>query len=268
MADFSPMMQQYLETKKKYPGCILFYRLGDFYEMFFDDAKLASRELELTLTGRECGQPERAPMCGVPYHAAETYIARLIAKGYKVAICEQMEDPATAKGLVKREIIRVVTPGTVLESSMLDEGRNNYLASVCWGDASCCVCFADVSTGEVYVTTIRPAAAQLHPENLERGAGRHTHQHAAEQRLERALRAARRGIGKGVNPEGPGVAVVQIVDGQRLRRERQNPVCQRRPARRVVGVRAQEHLLAVDVEIVVAVVDRVRVGAGLHGVGI
>ena len=172
MADFSPMMQQYLETKKKYPGCILFYRLGDFYEMFFDDAKLASRELELTLTGRECGQPERAPMCGVPYHSAETYIARLIAKGYKVAICEQMEDPATAKGLVKREIVRVVTPGTVLESSMLDEGRNNYLASVFWGDASCGVCFADVSTGEVYVTTIRPAAAQLLCDELARYAPR------------------------------------------------------------------------------------------------
>ena len=125
MADFSPMMQQYLKTKAEYPNCILFYRLGDFYEMFFDDAKLASRELELTLTGRECGQSERAPMCGVPYHSAESYISRLIAKGYKVAICEQMEDPATAKGLVKREIVRVVTPGTVIESSMLDEGRNN-----------------------------------------------------------------------------------------------------------------------------------------------
>ncbi|MFR8531780.1 MAG: DNA mismatch repair protein MutS, partial [Anaeromassilibacillus sp.] len=120
MANLSPMMQQYFQIKEQYPDTLLFFRLGDFYEMFFDDAKLASRELELTLTGRDCGQEERAPMCGVPFHSAETYIARLVAKGYKVAICEQMEDPALAKGLVKRDIVRVITPGTVLESSMLD----------------------------------------------------------------------------------------------------------------------------------------------------
>ena len=154
MAEYSPMMQQYLQTKAQCPNCILFYRLGDFYEMFFEDAKLVSRELELTLTGRECGQPERAPMCGVPYHSAENYIARLIAKGYKVAICEQMEDPASAKGIVRREIIRVVTPGTVLEGSMLDEGRNNYLCAIYRGTERCGICFADVSTGEVYAAEI------------------------------------------------------------------------------------------------------------------
>ena len=131
MADLSPMMKQYFQLKQENPGTLLFFRLGDFYEMFFDDAKIASRELDLTLTGRDCGLEERAPMCGVPFHSYETYLARLVQKGYKVAICEQMEDPATAKGLVKRGIIRVVTPGTVLENSMLDEGKNNYLASVC-----------------------------------------------------------------------------------------------------------------------------------------
>lgn len=121
MADFSPMMKHYLEIKEKYKDTIVFYRLGDFYEMFFDDAKTASRELEITLTGRDCGQEERAPMCGIPFHAAESYISKLIQKGYKVAICEQLEDPKTAKGIVKRDVIRVVTPGTVIESSMLDE---------------------------------------------------------------------------------------------------------------------------------------------------
>ena len=130
MADYSPMMKQYFEVKEKYPNTILFFRLGDFYEMFFNDAKTVSRELELTLTGRDCGQAERAPMCGVPFHSAETYIARLVAKGYKVAICEQMEDPALAKGIVKRSVIRVITPGTVMESSMLDEAKNNYIASI------------------------------------------------------------------------------------------------------------------------------------------
>ena len=115
MANLSPMMRQYVEMKEKNPGTILFFRLGDFYEMFFEDAKLVSRELDLTLTGRDCGQEERAPMCGVPFHSAENYIARLVQKGYKVAICEQLEDPALAKGLVKRDIIRVITPGTVLD---------------------------------------------------------------------------------------------------------------------------------------------------------
>ena len=154
----SPMMQQYFEIKKQHPNEILFYRVGDFYEMFYDDALTASRELELTLTGKNCGQEERAPMCGVPYHAYEVYVARLIAKGFKVAICEQMEDPATAKGLVKRDIIRVVTPGTVIESSMLAEDKNNYLCSVCYrkqrGRVRAGICFADISTGEAYATEL------------------------------------------------------------------------------------------------------------------
>lgn len=154
MANLSPMMQQYFEIKEQYPDTILFFRLGDFYEMFYDDAKLASRELELTLTGRDCGQEERAPMCGVPFHSYESYLARLVAKGYKVAICEQMEDPALAKGLVKRDIIRVVTPGTVLESSMLDETRNNYICSLCVESTGAGVCFADISTGELHATTL------------------------------------------------------------------------------------------------------------------
>lgn len=154
MANLSPMMKQYFDIKKQYPDTILFFRLGDFYEMFYDDAKLASRELDLTLTGRDCGQEERAPMCGVPFHSYETYLAKLVAKGYKVAICEQMEDPALAKGLVKRDIIRVVTPGTVLESSMLDESRNNYICSVYVRGNTAGVCFADISTGELYATVL------------------------------------------------------------------------------------------------------------------
>ena len=129
-AEFSPMMQEYLKTKEEYSDCILFYRLGDFYEMFFDDAICVSKELELTLTGKLCGQEEKAPMCGVPFHAADTYISRLIEKGYKVAICEQLEDPKQAKGIVKRGVIRVVTPGTVMESNLLDEKRNNYIMSI------------------------------------------------------------------------------------------------------------------------------------------
>ncbi len=149
MADLSPMLKQYMEMKKKEPNTILFFRLGDFYEMFFDDAKLVSRELDLTLTGRGCGQEERAPMCGVPFHSADNYIARLVQKGYKVSICEQLEDPALAKGLVKRDIIRVITPGTVLESAMLDEARNNYICSVCTRDGEAGCCFADISTGEL-----------------------------------------------------------------------------------------------------------------------
>ena len=152
MAELTPMMQQYFEIKNKNKDYILFYRLGDFYEMFFDDAKLVSRELELTLTGRDCGQGERAPMCGVPYHSAEGYIAKLVQKGYKIAICEQMEDPKKAKGLVKREIIRRVTPGTVVEASMLDENRNNFLGCVYAAGGSVGVCFADITTGSVYAT--------------------------------------------------------------------------------------------------------------------
>ena len=152
MAELTPMMQQYFEIKNKNKDYILFYRLGDFYEMFFDDAKLVSRELELTLTGRYCGLGERAPMCGVPYHSAEGYIAKLVQKGYKIAICEQMEDPKKAKGLVKREIIRRVTPGTVVEASMLDENRNNFLGCVYAAGGSVGVCFADITTGSVYAT--------------------------------------------------------------------------------------------------------------------
>ena len=128
--NLTPMMRQYVELKEKYSDCLLFFRLGDFYEMFFDDAKTASRELELVLTGRDCGLPERAPMCGVPYHSVDVYINRLIDKGYKVAICEQLEDPALAKGLVTRDVIRIITPGTVIEERMLDEGKNNYIASI------------------------------------------------------------------------------------------------------------------------------------------
>ena len=148
----TPMMEQYFEIKNKYKDYIVFYRLGDFYEMFFDDAILASRELELTLTGRDCGEAERAPMCGVPFHSSEGYIGTLVSKGYKVAICEQTEDPALAKGLVKREVIRVVTPGTVIESNLLSETRNNYLCSIYMGENDCGVAFADVSTAQVFAT--------------------------------------------------------------------------------------------------------------------
>lgn len=154
MAELSPMMKQYFEIKKDYPDTILLFRLGDFYEMFYDDAKLASKELELVLTGRDCGQEERAPMCGVPFHSADSYIANLVQKGYKVAVCEQTEDPKQAKGIVKREVIRVISAGTVIESSMLDETKNNYLASCCLMFESVGLCFADVSTGMLYLTEI------------------------------------------------------------------------------------------------------------------
>ncbi len=154
MAELSPMMRQYMEIKEQNEDCIIFYRLGDFYEMFFDDAIKGSEELELTLTGRDCGLDERAPMCGVPFHSAEGYIARLVEKGYKVAICEQVEDPATAKGIVKRDIVRIVTPGTVIEGEMLDEGRNNYLAAAFEKGNKIGLCFADASTGEAHVTEL------------------------------------------------------------------------------------------------------------------
>ena len=150
----SPMMQEYMKTKEEYKDCILFYRLGDFYEMFFDDALTVTRELELTLTGKDCGLPERAPMCGVPYHAAETYIAKLIEKGYKVAVCEQVEDPKTAKGLVKREVIRIVTPGTTIDAASLDDERNNYLMSVVWTEDRFGCAFADIGTGDCFVTEL------------------------------------------------------------------------------------------------------------------
>ncbi len=148
----SPMMTHYLETKKAYPDCLLFYRLGDFYEMFFEDARLASKELELTLTGKECGLEERAPMCGVPFHAADSYINRLVKRGYKVAVAEQMEDPKLAKGLVKREVIRVVTPGTVTAAGALEEEKNNYLAAVSEENGRYGLAFADISTGSFFVT--------------------------------------------------------------------------------------------------------------------
>lgn len=151
----SPMMKNYMETKDQYDDCILFYRLGDFYEMFFDDAKRVSKELELTLTGKQCGLEERAPMCGVPFHAADTYVAKLVEKGYKVAICEQVEDPATAKGLVKREVIKIVTPGTLTSSSMLKETENNYLASVYADDMGFGISYCDISTGETYATEVK-----------------------------------------------------------------------------------------------------------------
>ena len=150
----SPMMQQYFQIKSQYDDTILFFRLGDFYEMFFEDAKIASQELDLVLTGRDCGQEERAPMCGVPFHSADSYIAKLVSRGYKVAICEQMEDPALAKGIVKRDVIRIITPGTVIEGNMLEDGVNNYLCSVFAGDRETGVCFADVSTGEFHITVL------------------------------------------------------------------------------------------------------------------
>ena len=155
VAKLSPMMEQYVATKEKYKDCILFYRLGDFYEMFFDDAIVVSKELELTLTGKSCGAEERAPMCGVPYHAVEGYLNKLVANGHKVAICEQVEDPKLAKGLVKRDIIRVITPGTVMESSMLDESKNNYICCMYSKDKTIGLCFCDISTGELYATEIR-----------------------------------------------------------------------------------------------------------------
>lgn len=150
----SPMMVQYFQIKAQYNDAILFFRLGDFYEMFFEDAKIASQELDLVLTGRDCGQEERAPMCGVPFHSADSYIAKLVSRGYKVAICEQMEDPATVKGLVKRDVIRIITPGTVIESNMLEDGVNNYLCSIFTGDKDMGICFADVSTGEFHITVL------------------------------------------------------------------------------------------------------------------
>ena len=155
MAEYSPMMQHYLATKEKYKDCILFYRLGDFYEMFFDDAINVSRELELTLTGKDCGQEQRAPMCGIPYHAAESYIAKLVQNGHKVAICEQLEDPKLAKGIVKRDVIRVVTPGTVTESNLLEEKRNNFIMSIFKKGIFFGIAVCDISTGDFYSAEIK-----------------------------------------------------------------------------------------------------------------
>ena len=160
MAELTPMMKQYMETKSQYPDCILFYRLGDFYEMFFDDALTASRELEITLTGKNCGQEERAPMCGVPYHAVEGYLNRLVSKGYKVAICEQLEDPKTAKGLVKRDVVRIVTPGTNVDPQALDETKNNYIMCIVYIADRYGVSIADITTGDYFVTEI-PDSSKL-----------------------------------------------------------------------------------------------------------
>lgn len=166
-ADTTPMMRQYIQMKETHPDCILFFRLGDFYEMFNEDAKLVSKELELTLTSRDRSKPadERTPMCGVPYHSADAYIARLIARGYKVAICEQMEDPALAKGLVERDIIRIITPGTVIAASMLEEGRNNFICSVVIDEEGAAAAFCDLSTGEMAVTAFSGAGMAEHLQN-------------------------------------------------------------------------------------------------------
>lgn len=154
MAEVTPMMKQYLETKKDYQDCILFYRLGDFYEMFYEDALTASRELEITLTGKSCGQEERAPMCGIPYHAVEGYLNKLIQKGYKVAICEQVEDPKLSKGIVKREVVRIVTPGTNMDIQAMDAGKNNYLMSIAYFQGKSGISVADVTTGDYYLTEV------------------------------------------------------------------------------------------------------------------
>ena len=148
MGKTTPMMEQYFQIKKNYKHCLLFFRLGDFYEMFFDDALVASKELEITLTGKDWGQKERAPMCGVPFHSAENYIAKLVEKGYNVAICEQTEDPKATKGIVKRDVIRVVTPGTILDKSALDETKNNYIMLVFEGKTGYGIAICDVTTGE------------------------------------------------------------------------------------------------------------------------
>lgn len=161
MEKLSPMMQQYIDTKKQYKDCILFYRIGDFYEMFFDDAITASKEMEITLTGKECGLKERAPMCGVPHHAVDVYINKLVEKGYKVAICEQVEDPKLAKGLVKREIVRIVTPGTNLNTNALDETKNNYLMSLVYLDNSFGISIVDITTGDYFVTEVDNQRALL-----------------------------------------------------------------------------------------------------------
>ena len=150
----TPMMQMYMETKEKYKDCILFYRLGDFYEMFFDDAIIVSKELEITLTGKDCGLEKRAPMAGIPHHAINTYIPKLVEKGYKVAICEQLEDPKQAKGIVKRDVVKIITPGTITELTMLDDKKNNYIASLIYKKKTCTIAFCDISTGEFFVSNL------------------------------------------------------------------------------------------------------------------
>ena len=160
----TPMMQQYLQIKEKNPDMLLFFRLGDFYELFFDDARLVSRELDLTLTGKDCGLSERAPMCGVPYHAVDVYVAKLIEKGYKVAICEQMTDPAESKGLVERAITRIITPGTVIESDMLDEKSVSYILSITSQGKKIGLSYSDVSTGEFFAYQITERDESLYDE--------------------------------------------------------------------------------------------------------
>ena len=150
----SPMMKHYLEMKEKYPDTILFYRLGDFYEMFFEDAEIVSRELELTLTGKDCGLEKRAPMCGIPHHAAPNYISRLISNGYKVAICEQLSDPKASKGLVQRDVVQIVTPGTVIDNDVLETKKNNYLMTVYENKNVISVCYSDISTGFIEATEL------------------------------------------------------------------------------------------------------------------
>jgi len=154
MAELTPMMQQYTQIKEQYKDCILFYRLGDFYEMFFEDAHVCSKELEIALTGKSYGQEERAPMCGVPYHAVEGYLSKLVSRGYRVAICEQVEDPKAAKGLVRREVVRIVTPGTNLNTQVLDETKNNYLMAVVHTTNEYGISIVDVTTGDYYVTEV------------------------------------------------------------------------------------------------------------------
>ncbi|MGM9617963.1 DNA mismatch repair protein MutS [Butyricicoccus sp.] len=192
MAELTPMMRQYFEIKNQNPGGILLYRLGDFYEMFYDDAKIASKELDLVLTGRDCGQEERAPMCGIPFHSCEGYIAKLVKNGHKVFICEQTEDPKKAKGLVKREIIRTITPGTVIEASMLQEDCNNYICSVYFSATGAGVCFADITTGEMLATDMVGSDAVVYVMNeLGRFLPRETLLNpaaAAEEQLSRFLR--------------------------------------------------------------------------------
>lgn len=153
-AKLSPMMRQYLESKKEVPDALLFYRIGDFYEMFFEDAIKASKALDLVLTGKDCGLEERAPMCGIPYHAADSYVSKLVSQGFKVAIGEQVEDPKLAKGLVKREIIRVITPGTQTEETALEEGKNNYLSAIYPGNSGIGLATVDISTGELYSLSV------------------------------------------------------------------------------------------------------------------
>ena len=155
IGDYSPMMQHYIATKAKYADCILCYRLGDFFEMFFEDAIMVSRDLELTLTGKDCGQNERAPMCGIPHHAIDSYIARLVEKGYKVAICEQLEDPSKAKGIVKRDVIKVITPGTQVEGSFIEDKKNNYIMSIYKEGMFFGIAVCDISTGDFYSTEIK-----------------------------------------------------------------------------------------------------------------